>query len=49
LEGLIGEFLTRAIEEAFPNFCGAERHDHATLRGLCGKVKPTAGEFVHLT
>ena len=27
LEGLIGEFLTRAIKEAFPNFCGAERHD----------------------
>jgi hypothetical protein len=27
LEGLIGELPTRAIEEAFPNFCGAERHD----------------------
>jgi hypothetical protein len=27
LESLIGEFLTGAIKEAFPNFCGAERHD----------------------
>jgi len=27
LEGLIGELLTRAIKEAFPNFCGAKRHD----------------------
>jgi len=27
LESLIGELLTGAIEEAFPNFCRAERHD----------------------
>jgi hypothetical protein len=27
LEGLIGELLTGAVEEAFPDFCGAERHD----------------------
>jgi len=27
LEGLIGEFLSCTIKEAFPNFYGAERHD----------------------
>jgi hypothetical protein len=27
LESLIGQFLTCAIKEAFPNFCRAERHD----------------------
>jgi hypothetical protein len=36
---LIGEFLAGTIQEAFPYFSGTERHHHATLADLCGKVK----------
>jgi hypothetical protein len=27
LESLVGQFLASAIEDAFPDFGGAERHD----------------------
>ena len=49
MEGLIRKFLAGAIEESFPDFGGAKRHDATGYPFYVEKSNASNGNTVYLT